>query len=150
MWAYRSCPLTRQVQEPSQIFVAQYDLANPEDVEALTELIKTEKHRILAVHLAPACGTASRAREKKLSNFAKQGFKIPVPLRSKEKPMGLDGLQGLDKVRTESANLVYTATAVIVRLCLTLQILCSVGEPCKLPFLVFSRDRGTLGPRVSS
>ena len=130
-------PIDKTNARASQFFVAQYDLANADDVEALVELIKTERHRILAIHLAPACGTASRAREKKLSSLAKRGFKIPVPLRSKEKPMGLDGLQGLDKVRTESANLVYSATAVIVRLCIELQVLCSVENPANSLFWFF-------------
>jgi hypothetical protein len=134
---FQILPIDKTNARASQIFVAQYDLANPDDVEALVELIKTERHRILAIHLAPACGTASRAREKKLSSLAKHGFKIPVPLRSRDKPMGLDGLQGLDKVRTESANLVYSATAVIVRLCMELHILCSVENPANSLFWFF-------------
>ena len=130
-------PIDKTNARASQIFVAHYDLANSEDVDALVELITAERHRILAIHLAPACGTASRAREKKLSSLAKRGFKIPVPLRSREKPMGLDGLQGLDKVRTELANLVYSATAVIVRLCFELHILCSVENPANSLFWFF-------------
>ena len=130
-------PVDKTNARASQIFVAQYDLADPNDVEALVELIRTERHRILAIHLAPACGTASRAREKKLSSLAKRGFKIPVPLRSRDKPMGLDGLQGLDKVRTEAANLTYSATAVIMKLCLELHILCSVENPANSLFWFF-------------
>ena len=60
----------------------------------------------MAIHLAPACGTSSKAREKKLWNFRNKGFKVPGPLRSKAKPMGLDSPAGLDKIRTESANIV--------------------------------------------
>ena len=120
---FQILPIDKTNARASQIFVAQYDLANPDDVEALVELIKTERHRILAIHLAPACGTASRAREKKLSSLAKHGFKMPVPLRSRDKPMGLDGLQGLDKV--------------IVRLCMELHILCSVENPANSLFWFF-------------
>lgn len=127
-------PVDKTNARASQIYIAQYDLADPNDVEALVQLIRTERHRILAIHLAPACGTASKAREKKLSSLAKQGFKIPVPLRSRDKPMGLDGLQGLDKVRTEAANLTYSATAVIMKLCLELDILCSVENPANSLF----------------
>ena len=92
-------------------------------------MLHNEKHRIVAIHLAPACGTASKAREKKLTKLAAQGFKIPVPLRSQQKPMGLDKLSGLDKVRTETANHVYEATAAIMRACLELDIVCSVENP---------------------
>ena len=81
------------------------------------------------MHLAPACGTASRAREKNLTSFAKRGFKIPGPLRSQKQPMGIDGLSGLGKVRTEIANLVYAATAKLIEVCHNLQILCSVENP---------------------
>ena len=131
-------PIDKTSMRASQIFVAQYDVTNPEELAALLELIETEHKRVLAVHLAPACGTASRAREKKLSNLARKGFKIPVPLRSKEKPMGLDGLQGTDKLRTESANIVYSATATIVKLCQKLDLLCSIENPANSLFW-FSR-----------
>ena len=43
--------------------------------------------------------------------------------------MGIDGLSGLDKVRTETANLVYAATAKLIEVCYNLQILCSVEKP---------------------
>ena len=130
-------PIDKTSMRASQIFVAQYDVTNPEELAALLELIETEHKRVLAVHLAPACGTASRAREKKLSNLARKGFKIPVPLRSKEKPMGLDGLQGTDKLRTESANIVYSATATIVKLCQKLDLLCSIENPANSLFWFF-------------
>jgi len=87
----------------TQIFTAQYDLTDPEALQAIIDILHTEKDRILSVHLAPACGTASRAREKKLISPAKQGNKIPGPLRSQKQPMGIDGLSGLDTVRTETA-----------------------------------------------
>ena len=56
-----------------------------------------ERHRIVAVHPAPACGTASKAKEKKLVSWAKKGFEIPQPPRSAQKPVEVDGLEGLDK-----------------------------------------------------
>ena len=134
---FQVLPVDKSSARATQIFVASYDVTIPEQLEALIELLETEAQRILAVHLAPACGTASRAREKKLASFAKRGFKIPGPLRSAEKPLGLDGLQGLDKIRTESANLVYSATAVLVRKCLELNILCSLENPANSLFWFF-------------
>eukprot|EP00435_Cladocopium_sp_Y103_P000983 s6541_g1.t1 len=130
-------PVDKTAARASQIFVAQYDITQPDEMQSLVELIRKEADRIAAIHLAPACGTASRAREKKLTKLAKQGFKIPGPLRSQTKPMGLDGLSGLDKVRTESANLVYSATATLVQLCITLDILCSVENPQNSLFWMF-------------
>ena len=126
---FQALPIDKTAARASQIFIAQYDLTDPQALQAITEILHTEKDRILAVHIAPACGTASKAREKKLTSLAKRGFKIPGPLRSQSKPMGLDGLSGLDKVRTETANMVYEATAQLVETCYNLNILCSVENP---------------------
>eukprot|EP00435_Cladocopium_sp_Y103_P018181 s871_g4.t1 len=134
---FQVLPVDKTAARASQIFVAQYDITQPDEMASLVELIRKEADRIAAIHLAPACGTASRAREKKFTKLAKQGFKIPGPLRSQTKPMGLDGLSGLDKVRTESANLVYSATATLVQLCITLDILCSVENPQNSLFWMF-------------
>ena len=87
-------PVDKTNARASQVFIAQYDLADPNDVEAIVELVRTERHRNLAIHLAPACGT-------------------------------------------EAANLVYSATAVIVKLCLELHILRSVENPPNSLFWFF-------------
>ena len=70
-----------------------------------------------------------QSREKKLWNFRNKGFKVPGPLRSKDKPMGLDSLAGLDKIRTEAANTVYSATAAIIKFCVENNVLCSLENP---------------------
>ena len=130
-------PVDKTSSRASQIYIAQYDLTDPAQMEDFMEVLAVEKRRILAVHLAPACGTASKAREKKLASWAKKGFKIPKPLRSAQKPMGVDGLEGLDKIRTESANLVYAATARIIRFCVQHGIVCSVENPENSLFWLF-------------
>ena len=122
-------PVDKTSARSTQIHIAQYDLADPEQFGAFMEVLDMEKKRIAAVHLSPACGTASKAREKKLLKWAKKGFRIPQPLRSTHKPMGVDGLQGLDKIRTETANQVYAATAAIIEFCVEHDILCSVENP---------------------
>eukprot|EP00435_Cladocopium_sp_Y103_P028367 s3494_g7.t1 len=134
---FQVLPVDKTSSRATQMFIAHYDVTDPHEFAALLELLRTEHHRIAGVHLAPACGTASRAREKQLKSFVKRGFKVPGPLRSKDKPMGLDGLSGLDKVRTELANQVYSATAEIVKLCIELDILCSVENPQNSLFWVF-------------
>ena len=126
---FRVLPVDKTAARSSQIYIAQYDLTDPDQFEALLQVLKSEKHRIAAVHLAPACGTASKAREKKLTKWARKGFKVPVPLRSAQKPMGVDNLTGLDKLRTELANQVYEATAFLVSFCIKEGILCSVENP---------------------
>ena len=130
-------PVDKTSARASQIYIAQYDVTDPEQLENFMEVLHVERHRIVAVHLAPACGTASKAREKKLVSWAKKGFKIPKPLRLAEKPMGVDGLEGLDKIRTEAANQTYAATARIVRFCAQHDILCSVENPENSLFWLF-------------
>ena len=126
---FRVLPVDKTAARSSQIYVAQYDLTDPDQFEALLQVLQSEKSRIAAVHLAPACGTASKAREKKLTKWVRKGFKVPVPLRSAQKPMGVDKLTGLDKLRTELANQVYEATAVLVQFCIQHDIVCSVENP---------------------
>ena len=73
---FQVLPIDKSTARSSQIFIAQYDLANPDAIQALLDLIRTEAYRIVGIHFAPACGTASKAREKKLVQDAKKGFKI--------------------------------------------------------------------------
>ena len=69
-------PIDKTSMRASQIFVAQYDVTNPEELAALLELIETEHKRVLAVHLAPACGyslpctgeEASQPSQKRIQN----------------------------------------------------------------------------------
>ena len=130
-------PIDKTSDRASQIQIALYDLTEPVELQSLTELLRSEAHRILAVHFAPACGTASRAREKKLTGLQSQGFRVPQPLRSESQPAGLDKLSGVDKIRTETANLVYEATAALVSECHNLDILCSLENPENFLFWFF-------------
>ena len=65
-FGFQVLPIDKTAGRATQIFIAQYDLADPDALQALLELLHNEKHRVVAVHLAPACGTASKAREKSL------------------------------------------------------------------------------------
>ena len=136
---FQALPIDKTTARASQIFIAQYDLTEPESLQAIRDILTTEKDRILVVHLAPACGTASRAREKNSDLLCKVRIQNSCPLRSQKQPMGIDGLSGLGKVRTETANLVYAATAKLIEVCHNLQILCSV-ETQKTLCLVFSSN----------
>ena len=44
-----------------------------------------------------------------------QQIGVPKPCRSEQFPLGIPGLEGLDKAGTEAANLLYKVTAVLVR-----------------------------------
>ena len=64
------------------------------------------------VHMAPPCGTSSRARNRPVSQYLKdQGAFEPKPLRSAACPMGLPGLDKVDMERVSKANILYDLCA---------------------------------------
>ena len=63
-------------------------------------------HATLLVHIAPPCGTASRARE-----IPVRRGRGPPQLRSELHPTGLPGLSETDQSRVDSANRIYVRTA---------------------------------------
>ena len=85
--------------------VAVFDLSTMANVEIILGLIRQGEVDI--IHVAPPCGTATRAREIRVKNG-------PPPLRSEHYPEGLLTLSGLDAERVASANLVYKHTAMII------------------------------------
>ena len=86
-----------------------FELEDPVQVEELCNFLASEADNIAAVWIAPSCGTASKARERRLPQRQKLGIAIPVPLGSLEQPDQLDGLEGMDKLKVEKANLLYGA-----------------------------------------
>ena len=98
----------------TKIFVC--DVTKPEELEMLKQFLEAEKDNLGWVHFAPACGTASKAREKPNKTLQKAGFRVPKPLRSVEYPLGLPNLSGTDLIRTQAANHVYQVTADLVRM----------------------------------
>lgn len=85
-----------------QMHIARFDLCDEDQVQALEQLMTKDADNIVYAHFAPACGTASRAREKPQPHLERQGFKVAKPLRSDQEPEGISGLSGLDKFKTES------------------------------------------------
>ena len=64
--------------------------------------------RVVYVHGAPPCGTATRAREKPLPlRLRKRGVPSPQQLRSETFPEGLPDLKGIAKQKVDKANLIY-------------------------------------------
>ena len=94
------------------------DLSSDEAVQTILQLIVDKK--VVLVHLAPPCGTASRAREIKRKGLS------PKPLRSDQYPDGLPDLVGEDLKRVEQANKLYKFTA---------ELICAL-ERCKVAWSV--------------
>ena len=78
------------------------------------------------VHLAPPCGTSSRARE-----IALEGRKAPRPLRNKLSPDGVAGLSEKEAIRVFHANKLYGVTAEIFAYCCKNGIPASVENPAR-------------------
>jgi hypothetical protein len=64
----------------TKIFVC--DVTKPEELDMLKQFLEAEKDNLGWVHFAPACGTASKAREKPNKALEKAGFRVPKPLVS--------------------------------------------------------------------
>lgn len=74
------------------------DLSNADSWAVLYRIIET--HQVVWVHVAPPCGTCSRARDRPLG----PDHYGPRPLRSLEHPWGLPHLTDSERSRVELAN----------------------------------------------
>ena len=80
------------------------DITCPKQCRVLDELI--ERGNLFYVHFAPPCGTASAARNLRLS---KKRHGSP-PLRTLRQPMGKTTLTYVQKLRVKQANVLYAKT----------------------------------------
>ena len=126
---FASIATDHKSERASGISIQHYALTDPSHLESLVVFIKENKDDIAMVWMAPPCGTASKARERPLKHLEKLGMSIPKPLRSKEQPDQLDGLGGLNKVKTETANILYDAVNVTATTCYNLGIFVVVENP---------------------
>ena len=125
------------------------DSVKPQGVPALALDLKAssrklvldlvQSKRLAAVHLAPPCGTSSRARE----IYAGPG--CPQPLRSPLHADGLPGLSFLQRTRVSAANKLYRFTAEVIRACHSLGVLWSLENPHKPHAAVVAGAKGLYG-----
>lgn len=104
--------------------VLRIDLATSHGQELLWRILK--EPRVFAIHLGPPCGTSSRAREIKL----RSGFS-PKPLRSVRFPDGLNNLSSRDRVRVDTANILYDLGGAIMAYATQNGILCTLENPAR-------------------
>ena len=74
--------------------IFQYDSCDPFQLDASLDFVRNHANRTVLIHLAPPCGTASRARQRKIHSFKRLGLSEPKPLRSDTYPDGIPGLSG--------------------------------------------------------
>ena len=110
---FQAMPIDKTAERSSQIHICLHDFTAADEFNQVLEFISANHDRITWIHCAPACGTASQARNRPLPNLEAAGYKVAKPLRSLQHIYGLPGLQGLDKLRTEQANIVYDNTATL-------------------------------------
>ena len=99
------------------IFV--FDITKADNRELLMHWL--ESPLVCWVHMAPVCGTCSRARE--IDNGG------PPPLRSNEFPMGLPSLGPEERGRVEKANELYVYACIIFEKCHIKGILVTMENP---------------------
>ena len=109
--------------------ILRIDLADHDAVSELLEIISMERDRLVLLFISPPCGTASLARERKLLKWARKGFKIQAPLRSRSFPDMLPGLKGWDKVKVELANQLYQQVTRVAVFAISLGILVMIENP---------------------
>ena len=81
--------------------------------------------RIIAVHIAPPCGTCSRAREIKLSS----SWHGPQPLRNEVYPYGVPWMSAKDAERVDSANNLYKHMAEFCKFLEEISIAWTIENP---------------------
>ena len=107
--------------KPQGVPALALDLTKASSQKLVLDLVQSK--RLAAVHLAPPCGTSSRARE----IYAVPG--CPQPLRSPLHADGLPGLSFLQRTRVSAANKLYRFTAEVIRACHSLGVLWSLENP---------------------
>ena len=117
----------KDVNRAENAVVAKYDLCDANHFSTLEQLVRAERHRLVHAHFAPSCGTASRARERPVPGLP--AHRQPRPLRSNEKPDGLDNLNESEAARVEAANKSYNAAVDLILILLDLGVSVSIENP---------------------
>ena len=118
------------------VTVLELDLSLQEDCKRLTDLVEAEGNRCIHAHFAPACGTCSKAREKKLAGIPLD--QQPRPLRSEAYPAGLPSLNSAEKQRVSLANASYNSTAFLIDWLLLRGCSCSLENPKNSIFWLYA------------
>ena len=106
-----------------------FELEDQTQVDELCKFLEEEADNVAAVWIAPSCGTASRARERKLPQLRRFGIAEPIPLRSQSQPDQIDGLDGTNKLKVEKANMLYDAVEQIAQTACRAQIFTAIENP---------------------
>ena len=110
------------------------DLLSKNGVSLLWQVLRDPS--VIALHLAPPCNTATRARERPIPGG-------PRPLRSTLQPDGLDSLSSREQQQVDEANHLYQIASQIFTYCHAAGILVSCENPGRSHFWATSAWRPT-------
>ena len=128
----RALPVDKDPNRAESCTVASYDLTDRQQYETLVEVLTAEKQSLVHAHCAPSCGTASRARGRKMPGVPLH--LQPRPLRSDELPDGLQDLTEREQSRVDSANASYEATVELILLLVGWGVSVSIENPANSLF----------------
>ena len=114
--------------------IASFDLTRPHDFSTVCKFVEAEREDLLLAHFAPSCGTASKARERKVPGIPNP----PRPLRSESYPDGLAGLTEQEHRRVLEANASYSAMVELILLLIGLGVAVTVENPLNSLFWLTS------------
>ena len=108
------------------------DLTSPEGQQRLWRLLKAG--RVVYIHLAPPCGTFSKARNIPISKEQlRRGAPNVRPLRDAEHPAGLPTsviqMSATERIKVEKGNAIAELCAVVLAFCVQSGITASVENP---------------------
>ncbi len=111
------------------IFVA--DLTTEAGQALVWRLI--EQNQVAYIHMGPPCGTASRARERRVPQWLRiRGAPDPKPLRSAQYPRGLPSLEAtnpIDASKVAKANAIYAFCCRVALHCIAQKIGFTIENP---------------------
>ncbi len=122
--------------------VLELDLTSLDDCKRLQDLVEAEGDLCFHAHFAPACGTCSRARERKLEGAPLD--QQPRPLRSDDFPAGLPSLTAAEAKRVMLADMSSDSTAYLIDWLLERNCSCSLENPKNSIFWLYKPIRKLL------
>ena len=107
--------------------VRKLDLTLSRDQQIFWQWLKSPL--VVGIFWAPPCGTCSLARNIQLRDAYGRKISGPVPLRSRDFPEGLTGLQGRDRRRVSAANKLYEFLAEAIKEAVAMGLIVVVENP---------------------
>ena len=117
-----------EVRSPSKR-ILRLDLADPENIDHILEILRSEGSRVALLFLSLPSGTASISRGKHLKKWEQRGYELPAALRSADYPDMLPNLTPANRKRVEEANQLYFETARLVCEAVSLGVVTAIENP---------------------